>query len=64
MAVSIDICFAVARFLVGLEGKPAWVGVPPGFLETRTPTRRNPYPWARVRVRVALEYPRVTRDNH
>ena len=38
-------------------------------LQTPTLTRRNPYPWcgygfAGVGVRVALENPRVTRDNH
>jgi len=41
----------------------------PGFRETLTLTRQNPYPgcgygFAGVGVRVALEYPRVTCDNH
>ena len=40
------------------------VSVPPGFLKTPTLTCMNSYPCVRVWVRVALGYPRVTRDNH
>jgi len=39
-----------------------------GPLKTLTPTPENPYPWRGYgflpgRVRVAVKYPRVTRDN-
>jgi len=34
----------------GLEAYPHTGCIPPGFGKTRTHTRRNPYPWARVRV--------------
>ena len=45
MAVSIDTCTAVARFLSRFwRHTRTRVGVPPGFYKTQTPTRRNPYP--------------------
>jgi len=61
-------CYCEVSWLV-------WVSYPctgwytPGFHETLTLTCQNPYPWGGygfswVRVWVALEYPRVTHDNH
>jgi len=36
-------------------GRYLWTGLgTPGFLKTLTPTRRNPYPWAQVRVFAAM----------
>jgi len=50
-AVSIDTRTALARFLARFWSHThARVGVPAGFCETRTRTRRNPYPCVRVRV--------------
>ena len=46
-AVSIDTRTALARFWSHTHAR---VGVPAGFCETRTRTRRNPYPCVRVRV--------------
>ena len=63
MAVSIDTCTALARSISWLwEDTREWVWVPPGF------ENPYPYPWGRcgfswVWVQVALEYPRVTRDD-
>ena len=51
MAMSIDICIAVARFpgQCSMHTRTQ-VSVPPGFLKTPTLTRLNPYPYARVQV--------------
>jgi hypothetical protein len=68
-AVSVDTRTALARSLGQFWSHTrARVFVPPGFLKplpqpVKTRTLRCGYGFAWVRVRVALEYPRVTRDN-
>jgi len=68
--MSFDTRNAIARFIGWFrQDTRERVCVPPGFLKPLPLTRQNPYPWggygfSRVRVRVALGYPRVTRDNH
>ena len=62
-AVSIDTRTALARFIGWLwEDTREQVWVPPGF-ENPYPNPLKPVPLGRVRVRVALGYPRVTRDD-
>ena len=69
-AVSIDTRTALARFTGHfLYDTRERVYVPVGFIKplpgpAETPTLGSGYGFARVRVRVALENPRVTRDNH
>jgi len=68
--MSFDTRNAIARFIGWFrQDTREQVCVPPGFLKPLPLTHQNPYPWgrygfSRVRVRVALGYPRVTRDNH
>jgi hypothetical protein len=68
-AVSVDTRTALARLLGQFWSHTcAQVCVPPGFLKplpqpVKTRTLWCGYGFAWVRVRVALEYPRVTRDN-
>ena len=68
--MSLDIRIAIVRFPGQFFSRTrTQISVPPGFLKTPTLTRQNPYPpngyrFSWVRVRVALEYPRVTHDNH
>ena len=61
VAVSIDICTALARFIGYFwRQTPAWVGLPPGFRKPTTHTNENPRPWTWVQV--TLENPRVAHD--
>jgi hypothetical protein len=51
MAVSIDTCTALARFIGHFwRHTLARVGVPPGFCKPPMRTRENRHPWTRVRV--------------
>ena len=51
MAVSIDTCTALVRFIGYFwRQTPAWVGLPPGFHKPTTHTNENPCPWTRVWV--------------
>ena len=51
VAVSIDTCTALARFIGYFwRQTPAWVGLPLGFRKPTTCTNVNPRPWMRVRV--------------
>jgi hypothetical protein len=69
-AMSFDTRNAIARFIGWFwQDTRERVCVPPGFSKPLPRTHQNPYPWggygfSRVRVRVALGYPRVTHDNH
>ena len=69
MAVSIDTRTALVRSLGQFWSHTrAQVCVPPGFLKPLPQPIKTHTPWcgygfAWVRVRVALEYPRVTLDN-
>ena len=68
-AVSIDTCTAVARFFDSFLGRTrAQVAYPGVFVEpapvpVETRTLGHGYGFSGVRVRVALENPRVTRAN-
>jgi len=67
--MSFDTRNAIARFIGWFwQDTRERVSVPLGFSKPLPLTRQNPYPWggygfSRVRVRVALGYPRVTHYN-